>query len=724
MRFSALSSLGLCVLLACSGSPTGKDSAAARAPLTPPAPVALASHADADHTIIAGGLQDLDKVAERFMATLEALPDATRAPLQNAVSRSKLIEWFGFDPTKRAGWDDIGVDAAAGVFFAMDDRWPVTAGEASPGSSRHVVVFVRLSNVEHWKALLARRGAVFTQDGALETCEVGKMAFWLTRSGPDYALTPAPTTLTPDAKTAAQQAFLALAAPPSKPLDKSSGWLAAVRDAGRPWLVTWARTAELSMLSGGGETTADVLHFTKLFPQFAWWLGDGWALRIGTSPLAHQGLKDMFVPEKPAPSCAALIPAEGWGAARLSVHLNTFTDGLLRLAPPSASAQERMVMAAALTTGLAATGLPPGDVIAAVSGHLCGGMDIATLPGLLSGERMPNWLLVLGVQDGVKADALLAALADRAKNQWSMQVQTATIAGQRGFVAQAGPVGLAVVRDGERIVLAPTAADLNAALTRAPGQSLAGTAMADALDGRSLFGIVLDLRTARDIALSVMQLRQMEEDAAKSIADTFNSVLGSSRMAGMAVRLDDDTVSVGPAGVTEGGWSGGTMIGILAAIAIPQFQKYVALAKTAEARANLRQMRQAAMLFWQTERLDPKTGKPLPPRFPQTTVMTPGVSCCDPAVDRDADQRCDADATPWQQVGWLELQFQPEGQHHYRYQFESAGMGDNASFVATAVGDLDCDGVQSTFQVIGKPCKGKACKDKFRFDEKELAPQE
>jgi hypothetical protein len=711
------------LLLACSGNPADKSTMAARAALSAPAAVALAAHADADHALAAGGLQDLDKTAERFMAALETLPEPTRTETQGVVSRPKLLEWFGFDPTKRAGWDDVGVDAAAGVFLVLDDRWPRT-----DGSAPQVVVFVRLSNPELWKALLTRKGAVFAKEplpgqaDGIETCEINKSTYWLARSGADYAMALGVTSEVPEVKAAAMKAFLAIAQKPAAPLDQAASWKTAVRDAGRPWLAAWARTGDL--YKSNPDFSGDVVHFTKLFPQLAWWLGEGWALRVMTTPLAHQSLKDMFVPDKLAPACAGLIPAEGWGALRLSIHLNTFADGLLRLVPPSTSAEERAVMAASVTSALAMTGLPPGDVMAAWNGHTCAAIDMSSIPPMLSGDGLPNWLLVLGVQDGVKADAALAALVDRAKNQMSATVRTATIGGLQGYAVQLGPVNVAVVRDGERMVFAPSPEALTAALARPVGQSLASTPMADALDGRSMFGVIVDLKTARDILLSVLQARQMADDNAKSITDTFNAVLGGARLAGIALRLDDGSVALGPAGPTEAGWSGATMIGILAAVAIPQFQKYVVLAKVAEARANLKTIRQAAVLFWTTERLDGKSGKNAAPRFPQTTVVTPGVSCCDPAVDRDGDQRCDADPTPWQQIGWQELGFQPEGQHSFRYRFESSGVGDNASFVASAYGDLDCDGVQSTFQIIGKPCKGKNCKDTFKFDEKEVAPNE
>ena len=298
--------LALLACCACGANPADKQSATARAVLAPPPPVALAAHADADHAIAAGGLQDLDKTTDRLLSTLEALPDTQRLEAETLISRPKLVEWFGFDPTKRAGWDDIGVDAAAGVFFVLDDRWPKTET-----TTRQIVVFVHLSQVEHWKALLTRKGAVFSQDGAVEVCEISRTTMWLTRAGEDFALTQAVAPDVPEAKAAAMEAFLAIAKTPVAPLDKAPSWKLAVHDAGRPWLAMWARTADLGA-KADVDPLAFIAHCTSLFPQLAWWMGDGWAVRVTTLPLAQQGLREMFVPEKPAPACAGLIPAEGW----------------------------------------------------------------------------------------------------------------------------------------------------------------------------------------------------------------------------------------------------------------------------------------------------------------------------------------------------------------------------------------------------------------------------
>ena len=40
--------------------------------------------------------------------------------------------------------------------------------------------------------------------------------------------------------------------------------------------------------------------------------------------------------------------------------------------------------------------------------------------------------------------------------------------------------------------------------------------------------------------------------------------------------------------------------------------------------------------------------------------------------------------------------------HYYMYTYEASGLDNNAVFTARAVGDLDCDGVYSTFELVGR----------------------
>jgi hypothetical protein len=55
----------------------------------------------------------------------------------------------------------------------------------------------------------------------------------------------------------------------------------------------------------------------------------------------------------------------------------------------------------------------------------------------------------------------------------------------------------------------------------------------------------------------------------------------------------------------------------------------------------------------------------------------------------------------WADATWQALSFRIEDAHRFRYEYVSEGTGPEARFAARAVGDLDCDGVYSTFERTG-----------------------
>ena len=55
----------------------------------------------------------------------------------------------------------------------------------------------------------------------------------------------------------------------------------------------------------------------------------------------------------------------------------------------------------------------------------------------------------------------------------------------------------------------------------------------------------------------------------------------------------------------------------------------------------------------------------------------------------------------WKSSVWRALDFELLGPHRYAYEVEMSGEGAPLGFTARAVGDLDCDGVLSTFEQRG-----------------------
>lgn len=139
------------------------------------------------------------------------------------------------------------------------------------------------------------------------------------------------------------------------------------------------------------------------------------------------------------------------------------------------------------------------------------------------------------------------------------------------------------------------------------------------------------------------------------------------------------------------------IIGLLSAVAVPSFLKYIAKAKSAEADEHLEKMSTGARAYYMDQHVGQNIGgATLSQRFPGSAALAPALSCCQPGQDK-----CAPEATLWDQLTWKALNFSLDDPHYYRYEFESSGTGSTAEFTARAHGDLDCDNQLSTFERYG-----------------------
>jgi hypothetical protein len=83
------------------------------------------------------------------------------------------------------------------------------------------------------------------------------------------------------------------------------------------------------------------------------------------------------------------------------------------------------------------------------------------------------------------------------------------------------------------------------------------------------------------------------------------------------------------------------------------------------------------------------------------TALTPAIDCC--TQNFKGKKTCAAEAATWQAQVWKELDFHLDEPHYFRYSYKSDGK----TFVATAVGDLDCDTQPITYQLRGEVVGGK-----------------
>lgn len=140
------------------------------------------------------------------------------------------------------------------------------------------------------------------------------------------------------------------------------------------------------------------------------------------------------------------------------------------------------------------------------------------------------------------------------------------------------------------------------------------------------------------------------------------------------------------------------ILGILAVIAVPAFIKYMRRAKTTEAIDELDKIYKGAAYYYTAPHVS-SVGSRIHCQFPTTQGLTPATTCCDPAMDTNADGRCDSIATNWNEKTWSALSFQITDEVYFQYSFQSNGKTlDEAQATANANADLDCDGTFSTFQ--------------------------
>jgi prepilin-type N-terminal cleavage/methylation domain-containing protein len=145
------------------------------------------------------------------------------------------------------------------------------------------------------------------------------------------------------------------------------------------------------------------------------------------------------------------------------------------------------------------------------------------------------------------------------------------------------------------------------------------------------------------------------------------------------------------------------ILGVLAAVAIPAFIKYIRRAKTAEAEDKISEMFRSSVAYFTQENVARGSGAvALEPQFPASQDSTPG-DCGE--CNANTDGRCDPDLydmAAWDTLTWQALNFAVSDPHYFTYQYDSvrggADRGIGSNFSASAQADLDVDGICSLFE--------------------------
>jgi type IV pilus assembly protein PilA len=137
------------------------------------------------------------------------------------------------------------------------------------------------------------------------------------------------------------------------------------------------------------------------------------------------------------------------------------------------------------------------------------------------------------------------------------------------------------------------------------------------------------------------------------------------------------------------------IIGILAAVAIPAFMKYIKKSKTTEAREFVKKIYDGARSYYMDRGVAKGGIVPIQAQFPRAAAgVTPALGTCCTGGDK-----CAPDASLWQGEPWVALQFSVDDPHYFMYDYQTTDVLTN--FTARAFGDLDCDTQYSTFEMYG-----------------------
>jgi type IV pilus assembly protein PilA len=127
------------------------------------------------------------------------------------------------------------------------------------------------------------------------------------------------------------------------------------------------------------------------------------------------------------------------------------------------------------------------------------------------------------------------------------------------------------------------------------------------------------------------------------------------------------------------------IIGILAAVAIPAFMDYMKKSKKTEASLQLNKISKNSKVYFSTFTAFPVTATtPLPGTDGGACAVTGGKFTVVPQATWAADP------------GWSALEFQIDDPNLFTYHYTGNA---SASALATAVGDLDCDGTLISYRL-------------------------
>jgi prepilin-type N-terminal cleavage/methylation domain-containing protein len=139
------------------------------------------------------------------------------------------------------------------------------------------------------------------------------------------------------------------------------------------------------------------------------------------------------------------------------------------------------------------------------------------------------------------------------------------------------------------------------------------------------------------------------------------------------------------------------IIGLLAAISIPAFSRYVKKSRTAEAAGHLNKLWVGSVSYYIADHFTQQgiQTTALPKQFPgpvSEQLAGGGLDCC-----AHAGAKCPGRDAGFDGAVWRGLGFAIVDPYSFKPSYVSDGVGSSATFTAVATGNMDCDALRSTF---------------------------
>ena len=146
-----------------------------------------------------------------------------------------------------------------------------------------------------------------------------------------------------------------------------------------------------------------------------------------------------------------------------------------------------------------------------------------------------------------------------------------------------------------------------------------------------------------------------------------------------------------------------SLAAILGGLAMYGLGRYVRHAKTAEAVGSLAAIGQAAAADYDESDATQPAGAPESAVRAMRHFPPPSRASVPPDLAAIHGKRYQSVLADWQPSPWRELHFSIPQPQYYAYSFDSTGTGPQSVATATALGDLNGDGVISTYRLTVAP---------------------